>query len=177
MAVAVAALLAMAVPAAASPAGAAPAPTLSNGPRTPAGLAAYPPGTIVVATGARRLYLVEDGGALRSYRIGVGRMGRQWQGETQIVGKYVHPAWAPPPEVKRDNPRLPRVIPGGAANNPMGARALVLDGEEYAIHGTSARMRASVGTFASYGCFRMLNEDIVDLYDRISVGTPVVVLP
>mgnify|MGYP003330409947 FL=1 len=83
------------------------------------------------------------------------------------------PAWSPPAEVKRDNPRLPAVIPGGAPNNPMGARALTLDRREIAIHGTTAAMRASIGTAASYGCIRMFNEHIIDLFNRVSVGTRV----
>jgi len=115
-----------------------------------------------------------DGTALR-YRVAVGKPGKQWFGEAQIDGKYVRPAWSPPADVKRDNPRLPDVIPGGAPNNPMGARALTLSLDEYAIHGTNRP--SSIGTYASYGCIRMLNEDIVHLYDQVSVGTRVVVVP
>jgi len=133
------------------------------------------PGTILIKTGERRLYYVRrDGTALR-YRVAVGKPGKQWFGEARIDGKYVRPAWGPPAEVKRDNPRLPDVIPGGAPNNPMGARALTLDRDEYAIHGTNRP--GSIGTYASYGCIRMLNEDIVHLYDQVSVGTRVVVVP
>lgn len=133
------------------------------------------PGTVVIKTAERRLYYVRaDGTALR-YRVAVGRPGKQWFGEARIDGKYVRPAWSPPAEVKRDNPRLPDVIPGGAPNNPMGARALTLNLDEYAIHGTNRP--SSIGTYASYGCIRMLNEDIVDLYEQVSVGTRVVVEP
>jgi lipoprotein-anchoring transpeptidase ErfK/SrfK len=133
-------------------------------------------GLIVVKTGERRLYLVlGDGSALR-YPVAVGMRGRQWQGTARIDGKYVEPAWSPPAEVKRAKPSLPDVIPPGP-NNPMGARALTLDRGEYAIHGTSPSMRASIGTAASFGCIRMLNEHIVDLYDRVKVGTRVVVVP
>ena len=89
-------------------------------------------------------------------------------------GKYVQPAWTPPAEVKADNPKLPDVIPGGAPNNPMGVAAMTLSGGEYAIHGTNRP--ESIGTFASYGCIRMLNQDITDLFGRVSVGTDVVVL-
>ena len=85
----------------------------------------------------------------------------------------MQPAWSPPAEVKRDNPRLPNVIAGGAPNNPMGARALTLDRSEIAIHGTTPSMRASIGSAASYGCIRMYNEDVIDLYNRVSVGTRV----
>jgi len=133
------------------------------------------PGTVVIKTAERRLYYVRGDGTALRYRGAVGKPGKQWFGEARIDGKYVRPAWSPPDEVKRDNPRLPDVIPGGAANNPMGARALTLDLDEYAIHGTNRP--SSIGTYASYGCIRMLNEDIVDLYDQVSVGTRVVVTP
>ena len=132
------------------------------------------PGTIVVRTGERRLYLVLGNGAALRYPVAVGRPGKQWFGRAVIDGKHVRPAWGPPAEVKRDNPRLPNVIPGGAPNNPMGVAALTLSGGEYAIHGTNRPN--SIGTYASYGCIRMYNEDISDLFGRVSVGTPVVVI-
>ena len=131
------------------------------------------PGTIVIRTGERRLYLVRGDGTAVRYPVAVGKPSKQWFGSARVVGKYVKPAWSPPAEVKRDNPRLPDVIPGGAPNNPMGVRALTLDRDEYAIHGTNRP--SSIGTFASYGCIRMLNQDIVDLYEQVEVGTPVVV--
>jgi lipoprotein-anchoring transpeptidase ErfK/SrfK len=131
------------------------------------------PGTIVIKTAERRLYLVlGDGSALR-YPVAVGRPGKQWEGAARISGKYVQPAWSPPDEVRADNPKLPNVIPGGSSHNPMGPRAMTLSGGEYAIHGTNRP--SSIGTFASYGCIRMYNQDIVDLFDRVSVGAPVVV--
>ena len=131
-----------------------------------------PPGTVVVRTSERRLYFVlGDGKAIR-YPVGVGRAGKQWSGPAHIESKHVRPAWSPPAEVRADNPRLPEVIPGGVPGNPMGERALVLQ-DEYAIHGTNRPQ--SVGTFATYGCIRMFNEDIIDLFDRVSVGTEVVV--
>ena len=131
------------------------------------------PGTIVIKTDERRLYLVlGDGSALR-YPVAVGRPGKQWEGAAQISGKYVQPAWSPPDEVRADNPKLPNVIPGGSSHNPMGPRAMTLSGGQYAIHGTNRP--SSIGTFASYGCIRMYNQDIVDLFDRVSVGAPVVV--
>jgi lipoprotein-anchoring transpeptidase ErfK/SrfK len=106
--------------------------------------------------------------------VAVGRAGRQWAGRVYVNGKHVRPAWSPPWEVRRDNPRLPHVIPGGAPKNPMGAAALTLSGGgEYAIHGTNRP--GSIGSFASYGCIRMHNKDILDLFGRVSVGTPVVV--
>lgn len=132
-------------------------------------------GEIVVVQRERRLYLVlGDGTALR-YPVAVGKAGKQWSGRTAIVAKYKEVAWSPPASVKRDRPSLPDVIAAHDPRNPMGARVLSLPGE-YAIHGTSASMRASIGTAASYGCIRMLNEDIVDLYERVRVGTPVTVL-
>jgi lipoprotein-anchoring transpeptidase ErfK/SrfK len=131
------------------------------------------PGTIIVRTGERRLYYVMgDGHAIR-YTVGVGRAGKQWFGRSYIEGKYIRPAWAPPAVVKRDNPRIPDYIPGGAPNNPMGAAALTLNGGEYAIHGTNRP--GSVGRFVSYGCIRMYNQDVLDLFKRVQVGTPVLV--
>jgi len=131
------------------------------------------PGTIVVRTSERRLYLVLGQGRAMIYPVGVGRAGMQWSGRAFIESKRVQPAWAPPPDIKRENPRLPNVIPGGAPNNPMGVAALVLDGGKYAIHGTNNP--GSIGGFVSHGCIRMYNQDITDLYDRVGVGTPVIV--
>jgi lipoprotein-anchoring transpeptidase ErfK/SrfK len=133
----------------------------------------YSPGTIVVKTGERRLYLILDQGHAVRYPVGVGKAGKQWAGTTRIDGKYRNPAWSPPAEVKRDKPSMPDVIPGGSPHNPMGVAAMTLAGGEYAIHGTN--MPGSVGGFVSYGCIRMYNEDITDLYQRVSVGTSVVV--
>jgi lipoprotein-anchoring transpeptidase ErfK/SrfK len=133
----------------------------------------YAPGTIVVRTNERRLYLVVDPGHAVRYPVGVGRSGKQWAGTTQIDGKYRNPAWSPPAEVRHDKPSMPDVIPGGSPHNPMGVAAMTLAGGEYAIHGTNRP--GSVGGFVSYGCIRMLNPDISDLYQRVSVGTTVVV--
>ena len=133
----------------------------------------YSPGTIVVKTNERRLYLIVDSGHAMRYPVGVGKSGKQWAGTTRIDGKYTNPAWSPPAEVKRDKPNMPNVIPGGSPHNPMGVAAMTLAGGEYAIHGTN--MPGSVGGFVSYGCIRMLNTDITDLYQRVSVGTTVVV--
>jgi len=131
-------------------------------------------GTVVVRTHERRLYYVlGDGKAIR-YPVGVGMGGKQWSGTTRIDGKYIKPAWSPPKEVKRDKPSLPDVIAGGSPKNPMGAAALTLAGGEYAIHGTN--MPGSIGGFVSYGCIRMFNQDVVDLYSRVSVGTTVMVV-
>ena len=133
----------------------------------------YAAGTIIVKTNERRLYLVIDERHAVRYPVGVGKAGKQWAGTAQIDGKYMYPAWAPPAVVKRDNPALPDVIPGGSPRNPMGVAAMTLSGGEYAIHGTNAP--GSIGGFVSYGCIRMLNQDITDLFQRVSVGTTVVV--
>ena len=131
-------------------------------------------GTIVVKTSERRLYYVlGDGKAIR-YPVGVGRAGKAWAGQAIIAGKYLKPGWSPPAEIRRDKPSLPAVIPGGSPSNPMGAAALTLSEGEYAIHGTNAP--SSIGGFVSYGCIRMYNQDIMDLYNRVSFGTRVVVL-
>ena len=144
--------------------------------RTPSGWSAQgiAPGTIVISQTQRRLYLVETDGRAISYPIAIGKSGKAWLGNSRVNGKYVQPAWSPPAEVKHDNPRIPNIIPGGAPNNPMGARALTLDRSEIAIHGTTPSMRRSIGSAASYGCIRMYNEDVIDLFDRVPVGTPVV---
>jgi lipoprotein-anchoring transpeptidase ErfK/SrfK len=134
----------------------------------------FTPGTIVVRTGERRLYLILDDGHAMRYPVGVGRDGKQWAGTTKIDGKYKRPAWSPPDDVKHDNPGLPNVIPGGSPRNPMGVAAMTLAGNgDYAIHGTN--VPNSVGGFVSYGCIRMLNTDITDLFDRVPVGTTVIV--
>ncbi len=133
----------------------------------------YSPGTIVIRTNERRLYLILDADHAMRYPVGVGKAGKQWAGTTQIDGKYRNPAWSPPAEVKHDKPSIPDVIPGGSPHNPMGVAAMTLAGGEYAIHGTN--VPGSVGGFVSYGCIRMYNADITDLYQRVSVGTPVVV--
>ncbi len=133
----------------------------------------YSPGTIVVRTHERHLYLILDGEHAMRYPVGVGKAGKQWAGTTKIEGKYRYPAWAPPADVKRDKPNIPDLIPGGSPRNPMGVAAMTLAGGEYAIHGTN--LPNSVGGFVSYGCIRMLNADITDLYDRVSIGTTVVV--
>jgi lipoprotein-anchoring transpeptidase ErfK/SrfK len=130
-------------------------------------------GTIIVRTSERRLYLVLGQGRAMAYPVGVGRAGRQWAGKSFIDSKRVRPAWGPPPDIKREHPNIPDVIPGGSPSNPMGAAALTLSGGEYAIHGTNNP--GSIGGYVSYGCIRMYNQDITDLYDRVGVGTPVVV--
>ncbi|MBZ9935067.1 L,D-transpeptidase [Mesorhizobium sp. BR1-1-16] len=132
-------------------------------------------GTIIVHTKERRLYLVVAPGVAMRYSVGVGKTGRQWKGASSISGKYLKPNWEPPSEIRRDSPTLPEIIPSGSPQNPMGAAAMTIAGGLYAIHGTNKP--ASIGKFVSYGCIRMFNEDILDLFDRVSVGTPVVVTP
>ena len=134
----------------------------------------YAPGTIVIRTHERRLYLMLGNGEAMSYPVGVGRLGMQWSGQVQVDGKYVKPDWAPPADIKRANPRLPTMIPGGSPHNPMGVAAMTLSGGgQYAIHGTN--QPNLIGGFVSHGCIRMYNADVRDLYGRVSVGTPVVV--
>ncbi|MEX2128643.1 MAG: L,D-transpeptidase [Xanthobacteraceae bacterium] len=136
--------------------------------------AGYFPGSIVVKTNERRLYYVLPDGKAYRYPVGVGRGGKSWTGSEYIIGMRRNPDWSPPAEVKRDNPHLPNVIKGGTPENPMGVAALILSGGgQYAIHGTNKP--GSVGGFVSYGCFRMYNEDIDDLFGRVFFGTPVVV--
>ncbi len=134
----------------------------------------YPAGTIVVKTHERRLYLATDDGHAIRYPVGVGRAGMAWTGEGVINGKFIRPAWSPPDMMRQENPRIPDVIPGGSPSNPMGAAAMTLSVDQYAIHGTNSP--GSVGKFVSHGCIRMYNADIMDLYRRVAVGTPVVVL-
>lgn len=136
----------------------------------------YPPGTIIISLRQRRLMFTLDSGRAISYPVAVGASGRAWAGWARVDGKHVNPAWQPPAVVKAHVRGLPDIIPGGAPNNPMGPRALTLDRHEIAIHGTTRSMRRSIGTAASFGCIRMYNEDIVDLFDRVSVGTPVLAI-
>ncbi|MGI8568561.1 MAG: L,D-transpeptidase [Methylocella sp.] len=137
----------------------------------------YPAGTIIIKQSERRLYFTMGAGSAVRYPIAIGRAGEAWQGETFVEGKFVSPAWSAPWAVLRDHPELSRVIPGGSPRNPMGAAAITLNLSEVAIHGTTVNMRKSVGTAASYGCIRMYNEDVMDLFHRVGVGTPVVAIP
>ena len=132
------------------------------------------PGTIIVDTSARRLYFTLGQGKALQYPVGVGRVGLQWSGVSRINGRYTLPNWAPPAAIRRDKPELPAVIAGGAPGNPMGAAAMTLAGGDYAIHGTNNP--DSIGGFVSYGCIRMLNEDILDLMARVHIGTVVEVV-
>ncbi|MDC9823896.1 L,D-transpeptidase [Devosia sp. ZB163] len=130
------------------------------------------PGTIVVETSERRLYLVmEDGKALR-YGIGVGRDGFRWQGQHKITRVAEWPGWTPPPAMRKRVPDLPAYMPGGP-DNPLGARALYIGSTLYRIHGTSEPW--TIGQAVSSGCIRLTNEDVTDLYERVKVGALVVV--
>jgi lipoprotein-anchoring transpeptidase ErfK/SrfK len=130
------------------------------------------PGTIIVQTSERYLYLVQGNGRALRYGIGVGRDGFQWQGLLQISRKAEWPDWTPPPEMIERQPYLPRFMAGGPGN-PLGARALYLGATVYRIHGTNRP--DTIGTAVSSGCFRLVNSDVTDLYDRVPVGTKVIV--
>lgn len=132
-----------------------------------------PARTIVVENRLRRLMLGLGNGTSISYPVAVGRVAKQWSGTTHVVRMERNPIWQPPEIVRRDSPHLPALVPPGPSN-PLGTRAIVLARPEYAIHGTNAPH--SIGTAASYGCFRMFNADVEDLFQRIGIGTAVVVV-
>jgi lipoprotein-anchoring transpeptidase ErfK/SrfK len=131
-----------------------------------------PPGTIIISTTERHLYLIEPGGRALRYGIGVGRDGFQWQGMVTITNKKEWPDWTPPPEMIARQPYLPRFMAGGPGN-PLGARAMYLGTTVYRIHGTNQPQ--TIGTKISSGCFRLVNTDVADLYDRVPVGTKVII--
>jgi len=133
----------------------------------------YAPGTIVVDTAARRLYLIQAGGSALRYGIGVGRDGFQWKGMHKITAKKEKPDWTAPAEMIARQKDVPRRMKGGDPDNPLGTRAMYLGSTLYRIHGSNDP--DSVGEAESSGCFRMRNEDVADLYKRVSVGTTVVV--
>lgn len=135
------------------------------------------PGTIVIDAGRRRLYFILGGGKAIVYPVGVPKRGAEWSGTASVNGKFVRPDWVPPSDVRVEEPSLPARVRGGAPNNPMGARAITLDRSDIAIHGSTRRMRATIGGAVSHGCIRMRNEDVIDLYGRVRVGTPVLMLP
>lgn len=133
----------------------------------------YKPGQVIVSFGDRRLYLVTQPGKAISYPIAVPRTQSRWQGTTFVSDKRINPAWTPTPEMIRENPRLPRWVPGGHPMNPLGVRALYLGTTTYRIHGTDAPW--TIGDAASKGCIRMFNEHVLDLYERVPIGTRVTV--
>src|SRR5262249_51549901 len=132
------------------------------------------PGTIIIDTPNTYLYLVIGGGQAIRGGIGVGGDGFTWSGVQSVTKKAEWPDWTPPPEMIARQPYLPRYMAGGTTN-PLGARAMYLGGTIYRIHGTNAP--ETIGTHVSSGCIRMVNEDVIDLYNRVSIGTKVVVLP
>ncbi|TGD96838.1 L,D-transpeptidase [Methylobacterium nonmethylotrophicum] len=165
------------VPAAPSP----PPPAASSLPALPSvkrgTVIGYPgaeaPGTIVVNTASRLLYLVRGDGTAIRYRVAVGRPGTTWKGVQTVTAKQEWPQWTPTPEMRRKRPGLPQTVAGGP-RNPLGARALYLGSTLYRIHGTTDP--SSIGRAASAGCFRMLNEDVMELYRFVPVGTKVMVI-
>jgi lipoprotein-anchoring transpeptidase ErfK/SrfK len=133
----------------------------------------YSPGTIVINTGERRLYYVTGAGEAIRYGIGVGRLGFTWAGVTAVSAKREWPAWNPPSQMLRRRPDLPRHMEGGV-ENPLGARAMYLGSSMYRIHGSNEP--ETIGQAVSSGCFRMTNDDVIDLYPRVNVGAKVIVL-
>jgi lipoprotein-anchoring transpeptidase ErfK/SrfK len=132
----------------------------------------YKPGTIVIRSGERRLYLVLGNGQALSYGIGVGRDGFGWSGVKRISAKREWPSWTPPAQMLRRRPDLPRHMAGGP-DNPLGARALYLGSSLYRIHGSNEP--ETIGQAVSSGCFRLTNDDVIDLYARVQVGATVIV--
>ena len=132
----------------------------------------YSPGTIVINTAERRLYLVLGNGQALRYGIGVGRDGFRWGGTHRISAKKEWPGWTPPSQMRARRPDLPRYMAGGI-DNPLGARAMYLGSTLYRIHGSNEP--ETIGQAVSSGCFRMTNYDVTDLYGRVAVGTTVVV--
>ncbi len=132
----------------------------------------HAPGTIVINTSERRLYLILGQGRALRYGIGVGRVGFTWAGVTAVSAKREWPAWTPPSQMLKRRPDLPRYMPGGP-DNPLGARAMYLGSSLYRIHGSNEP--ETIGQAVSSGCFRLTNEDVVDLYNRVRVGAKVIV--
>jgi lipoprotein-anchoring transpeptidase ErfK/SrfK len=133
----------------------------------------YAPGTVVISTQERRLYYVLGGGQAIRYGVGVGRPGFEWAGTKSVTMKREWPDWRPPAQMLRRRPDLPRYMAGGP-DNPLGARAMYLGGSLYRIHGSNEP--ETIGQAVSSGCIRMTNDDVMDLYERVRVGSRVVVL-
>lgn len=132
----------------------------------------FAPGTVVVDTNEKRLYFVLPNKRAIKYGVGVGRPGFSWAGQKNITRKAEWPGWTPPPQMLRRRPDLPRHMPGGEGN-PMGARAMYLGTSLYRIHGSNEP--ETIGQAVSSGCIRMLNDDVTHLYERVKIGTRVVV--
>jgi len=133
----------------------------------------YKPGQLIVSFGDRRLYHVTRPGEAVSYPIAIPREQSRWQGVMSITQKRVNPSWTPTPTMRAENPRLPMWVPGGHPMNPLGVRGLYLGSSTYRIHGTDAPW--TIGQPVSKGCIRMYNQDVIELYDRVPVGTKVTV--
>jgi lipoprotein-anchoring transpeptidase ErfK/SrfK len=133
----------------------------------------YTPGTVVISTSERRLYYVLHGGEAIRYGVGVGREGFTWSGTKTVTMKRDWPDWTPPPQMIKRRPDLPRHM-AGVMDNPLGARGIYLGSSMYRIHGSNEP--DTIGAAVSSGCIRMTNRDVVDLSDRVKVGTKVVVL-
>lgn len=134
--------------------------------------AGFEPGTIVVRTSERKLYLVTAPGAALRYDIAVGRPEEQWFGRSWVSKKRLDPTWIPTPDMREKHPDLPASV-GPGPKNPLGVRAMNLGWSSYRIHGTNSPN--SIGSAASAGCFRMRNADVLDLFERVNVGAQVVV--
>ncbi len=132
----------------------------------------YAPGTIIISTQERRLYYILPGNQAVRYGVGVGRPGFEWSGVRTVTSKREWPSWTPPSQMLRRRPDLPRFMAGGP-DNPLGSRAMYLGGTLYRIHGSNEP--GTIGTAVSSGCIRMTNEDVQDLYNRVRVGTRVIV--
>jgi lipoprotein-anchoring transpeptidase ErfK/SrfK len=133
----------------------------------------YKSGELIVSFSDRRLYHVTRPGEAVSYPIAIPREQSRWQGVMSITQKRVNPSWTPTPTMRAENPRLPMWVPGGHPMNPLGVRGLYLGSSTYRIHGTDAPW--TIGQPVSKGCIRMYNQDVVELYDRVPVGTKVTV--
>ena len=133
----------------------------------------YAPGTVVISTAERRLYLVMPGGRAMRYGIGVGRQGFTWAGTTAVSAKKEWPDWTPPSQMLKRRPDLPRFMKGGP-ENPLGARAMYLGASLYRIHGSNEP--ETIGQAVSSGCFRLMNDDVIDLYSRVKIGAKVIVM-
>ena len=131
------------------------------------------PGTILVSFRDRRLYYVLPAQRAIAYPIGAPTGDARWSGTTQVSAKKINPGWTPTGEMRRKNPALPAFVPGGHPRNPLGVRALYLGSSTYRIHGTDAPW--TVGQDVSRGCIRMFNDDVIDLYQRVPIGTQVLV--
>ena len=142
-------------------------------PREIVAFSGYAPGTVVVSTSQRRLYYVLGRDRAIRYGVGVGRQGFTWAGTKTVTMKREWPAWRPPPQMLKRRPDLPRHMAGGI-ENPLGARAIYLGSSLYRIHGSNEP--DTIGAAVSSGCIRMTNRDVMDLYDRVRIGTKVVVI-